>query len=59
MLSPELFHTSELDKFELWEEILLPASKEGLVSGEIYGGLLDNLNSLEEAEKLDALLTGE
>ena len=59
MLSPELFRTSELDKFELWEKILLPASKEGLVSGEIYGGLLDNLNSLEEAEKLDALLTGE
>ena len=59
MLSPELFHTSELDKFELWEEILLPASKEGLVSGEIYCGLLNNLNSLEEAEKLDALLTGE
>ena len=59
MLSPELFHTSELDKFELWEEILLPASKNGLVSGEIYDGLLDNLNSLKEAEKLDALLTGE
>ena len=59
MLSPELFHTSELDKSELWEEILLPASKNGLVSGEIYGGLLDNLNSLKEAEKLDALLSGE
>jgi MurNAc alpha-1-phosphate uridylyltransferase len=59
ILSPELFHRRELDKFELWEEILLPASKDGLVSGEIYGGLLENLNSLEEAEKLDALLTGE
>ncbi len=59
VLSPELFHTKELDKFELWEEILLPASKDGLVSGEIYDGLLNNLNSLQEAEKLDALLTGE
>ena len=58
-MSPELFHSKEVEKFELWEEILLPASEDGLVSGEIYNGLLDNLNSLEEAEKLDALLTGE
>ena len=59
MLSPELFSTKQSDKFELWEEILLPASRDGLVSGEIYDGLLNNLNTFEEAEKLDALLTGE
>ena len=59
ILSPELFHSKEVEKFELWEEILLPASEDGLVSGEIYNGLLDNLKFLEEAEKLDALLTGE
>tara|TARA_B100000686_G_scaffold350311_1_gene445933 strand:- start:819 stop:1487 length:669 start_codon:yes stop_codon:yes gene_type:complete len=59
MLSPELFSTKESDNFELWEEILLPASRDGLVSGEIYDGLLNNLNTFEEAEKLDALLTGE
>ena len=42
MLSPELFSTKQSDKFELWEEILLPASRDGLVSGEIYDGLLNN-----------------
>ena len=41
----------------LREEILLPASVKNLVSGELYNGLLNNLNTLEEAEKLDALLT--
>ena len=59
MLSPELFHSKKIDKFELWEKILFPTAKDGLVSGEIYDGLLDNLNSLEDAEKLDALLTEE
>ena len=34
-----------------------PASVKNLVSGELYNGLLNNLNTLEEAEKLDALLT--
>ena len=47
------------DRFGLWEQILLPASLKNLVSGELYNGLLNNLNTLEEAEKLDALLTGE
>ena len=57
LLSPELFYNQEKHKFSLWEEILLPASTENLVSGELFEGLLDNLNTLEEAEKLDALLT--
>tara|TARA_X000000368_G_scaffold138998_1_gene109262 strand:+ start:30 stop:152 length:123 start_codon:yes stop_codon:yes gene_type:complete len=33
------------------------ASINNLVSGELFEGLLDNLNTLEEAEKLDALLS--
>jgi MurNAc alpha-1-phosphate uridylyltransferase len=57
VLSPELFLNKEIYKFELWVEILLPASINNLVSGELYDGQLDNLNTLEEAEKLDALLT--
>jgi len=56
-LSPELFHNKDKHKFGLWGEILLPASINNLVSGELYIGQLDNLNTLEEAERLDALLT--
>ncbi|MBV05980.1 MAG: mannose-1-phosphate guanylyltransferase [Gammaproteobacteria bacterium] len=59
LLSPELFYNKEIRNYGLWEEILLPASRNNLVSGELYNGLLDNLNTVEEAEKLDALLTGE
>ena len=59
ILSPELFNDDNPERFGLWEEILLPASVKNLVSGELYNGLLNNLNTLEEAEKLDALLTGE
>lgn len=59
ILSPELFNDDNPDRFGLWEEILLPASIKNFVSGELYNGLLNNLNTLEEAEKLDALLTGE
>jgi len=57
VLSPELFQNKDIRKFGLWEEVLLPASKNNLVSGELFEGLFDNLNTLEEAEKLDALLT--
>ena len=57
VLSPELFQNIDKQKFGLWEEVLLPASINNLVSGELFEGLLDNLNTLEEAEKLDALLS--
>ena len=57
VLSPELFQNIDKPKFGLWEEVLLPASINNLVSGELFEGLLDNLNTLEEAEKLDALLS--
>ena len=57
VLSPELFQNIDIPKFGLWEEVLLPASINNLVSGELFEGLLDNLNTLEEAEKLDALLS--
>ena len=52
-----LFQNIDKPKFGLWEEVLLPASIHNLVSGELFEGLLDNLNTLEEAEKLDALLS--
>ena len=57
ILSPELFQNKNKHKFSLWEEILLPASLNNLVSGELFEGLLNNLNSIEEAEKLDASLS--
>ena len=57
VLSPKLFQNIDKKKYGLWEEVLLPASLNNLVSGELFDGLLDNLNTLEEAEKLDASLS--
>ena len=59
VLSPDLFQNSETIESELWNDFLKPASLQGLVSGEIYEGTLQNLNSLEEVETLDALLSEE
>jgi hypothetical protein len=46
----------KLDYKGLWHDILKPASKKNLVSGEVYKGKFENLNTLEDVERLDALM---
>ena len=59
ILSPELFINREVKKFELWKDLLMPATEADLVSGEIYQGNFKNLNTLEDVEKLDCILSEE
>jgi len=56
ILSPELFNESRVTKAELWDDFLKPAAAKGLVSGELYEGPFENLNTMEDVERLDASL---
>ena len=56
ILSPKLFDNMKLDYKGLWHDILKPASNKNLVSGEVYKGKFENLNTLEDVERLDALM---
>ena len=56
VLSPELFDNMQLAYKGLWQDILKPASNKNLVSGEVYKGKFENLNTLEDVERLDALM---
>jgi len=59
IISPDLFSLSEKGPLELWNDILKPASSNNLVSGEIFKGRYENLNTLEDVERLDGLLSEE
>ena len=59
IISPDLFSLSETGPMELWNDILKPASSNNLVSGEIFKGRYENLNTLEDVERLDSLLSEE
>ena len=59
IISPDLFSLSEKGPLELWNDILKPASLNNLVSGEIFEGRYENLNTLDDVERLDGLLSEE
>ena len=59
LIDPQLFIGAKTGKFDLWQEIFLPASEKGQVSAEVYGGYLVNINTIEDLEKLDAYLLEE
>jgi len=59
LIDPQLFIGAKAGKYDLWKEILLPASEKGQVSAEFYGGYLVNINTIEDLEKLDAYLLEE
>ena len=59
LIDPQLFIGAKTGKYDLWQEILLPASVKGQVSAEVYGGYLVNINTIEDLEKLDAYLLEE
>jgi|TARA_B110000438_G_C15815502_1_gene651772 MurNAc alpha-1-phosphate uridylyltransferase len=56
LISPFLFKDTGLHEFPLWEGVLEPAVVSGMVTGECYEGKLININSIEQAKELDALL---
>ena len=59
MVSPKLFNYSKDKELGLWNDILKPASMQGLVSGELYKGKFENLNTIDDIERLDASLSAE
>ena len=59
MVSPKLFNYSKDKELGLWNDILKPASMQGLVSGELYKGKFENLNTIDDIERLDASLSEE
>ena len=59
ILSPELFYDFKLEEKRLWQDILKPASNKNLVTGQIYEGQFENLNTLEDVERLDGLMSEE
>ena len=59
LIDPKLFEEDKLENYELWKEVLLPASQKGLVTGEFFCGDLININVQEDIEKLDAYLAEE
>ena len=56
LIDPQLFIATKGGKYDLWQEILLPASQKGQVSAEVYEGYLVNINTIEDLEKLDVYL---
>ena len=59
LIRPSAFQDTLKGNYELWKEVLLPASERGLVTGEVFKGSLVNVNSIDDLEKLDAYLTEE
>ena len=56
MLSPKLFTQTGVKDFGLWDDILKPASLNNFISGELYKGRFENLNTLDDVERLDGLM---
>ena len=61
IISPEIFLNYSKDKevSHLWNDFLSVAASKDLVTGEVYKGNYENLNTKEDIEKLDGLLSEE
>ena len=57
LLEPQLFSHINCSKYELWDSVLLPASEENLVTGEVFNGVLFNINNIDDMERLDSYLS--
>ena len=54
-----VFNDIKEKRYGLWESVLKPACSKGLVTGKLYEGVIFNVNTPEDVEKLDALLNEE
>ena len=61
IISPEIFLNYSKDKevSHLWNDFLSVAASKDLVTGEVYKGNYENLNTKEDIERLDGLLSEE
>ena len=61
IMSPEIFLNYPKDQAvsHLWNDFLSVAASKDLVTGEVYEGNYENLNTIEDIERLDGLLSEE
>ena len=61
IMSPEIFlnYTKDRAVSHLWNDFLSAAASKDLVTGEVYEGNYENLNTIEDIERLDGLLSEE
>ena len=61
IMSPEIFLNYSKDQAisHLWTDFLSEAASKDLVTGEVYEGNYENLNTIEDIERLDGLLSEE
>ena len=61
IMSPEIFLNYSKDQAvsHLWNDFLSVAASKDLVTGEVYEGNYENLNTIEDIERLDGLLSEE
>ena len=59
LMNPSIFKNIHEQKYGLWDSVLKPACSQELVTGELYEGVIFNVNTPEDVEKLDALLNEE
>ena len=61
IMSPEIFLNYSKDQAvsHLWNDFLSAAASKDLVTGEVYEGNYENLNTIEDIERLDGLLSEE
>ena len=61
IMSPEIFLNYSKDQAvsHLWNDFLSGAASKELVTGEVYEGNYENLNTIEDIERLDGLLSEE
>ena len=61
IMSPEIFLSYSKDQAvsHLWNDFLSVAASKDLVTGEVYEGNYENLNTIEDIERLDGLLSEE
>ena len=61
IMSPEIFLNYSKDQAvsHLWNDFLSVAASKDLVTGEVYEGNYENLNTKEDIERLDGLLSEE
>ena len=56
LINPEIIPQETASNKELWKDLLLPYAKRKLLSGEVFQGVVKNINEKSDIEELDVLI---
>ena len=56
LINPEIIPQETPSNKELWKDLLLPYAKRKLLSGEVFQGVVKNINEKSDIEELDVLI---